>query len=111
MLASTIHVPYLISPIPSSHSISSFFPLSLFSLSIHQGADWFQAKVDIEVSQASRAAIKAVERVGGKIVTVHFNKLGLRQHLKPHKFADRPKPQPALPGKKLMPYYLNPKNR
>ena len=76
-----------------------------------QGAEWFKAKVDIEVSKASRTAIKAVEREGGRIITAHYNRLGLRVLLKPEKFEDRPLPRRALPNKKLMAYYLNPKNR
>ena len=76
-----------------------------------QGADWFKAKVDIEVSKASQKAINAIEREGGRIITSHYNKLGLRLLLNPWKFDDRPHPRRALPNKKLMAYYLDPKNR
>ena len=76
-----------------------------------QGADWFKAKVDIEVSKASQKAIDAIEQQGGRIITAHYNKLGLRLLLKPWKFEDRLQPRRALPDKKLMAYYLNPKNR
>lgn len=76
-----------------------------------QGADWFKAKVDIEVSRASEKAIDAVEQQGGRIITAHYNKLGLKLLLKPWKFEDRLQPRRALPNKKLMAYYLNPKNR
>ena len=82
-----------------------------FLSSTTQGSEWFEGKVDIEVSQASRAAITAVERAGGRIVTAHYNPLGLRLLLKPWKFEDRLKPRRALPNKKLMAYYLNPENR
>ena len=63
------------------------------------------------MSKASRSAIRAVERQGGKIVTAHYNRLGLRVLLKPEKFEERPLPRRALPKKKLMAYYLNPQNR
>ena len=76
-----------------------------------QGADWFSATVDIEVSKASKVAIAAVERQGGSIVTAHYNRLGLRVLTKPEKFEGRPLPRRALPRKKLMAYYLNPENR
>ena len=75
------------------------------------GKDYFTAKVDIEVSRASQEAIETVERLGGKVVCAYYNKLGLRVLLKPEKFEGREIPRRALPTKKLMPYYLDPKNR
>lgn len=74
-----------------------------------QGADKFSARVDIEVAQASTSAIEAVERNGGGLTTVYFNKLGLRALTQPHKFDELPRR--ALPKPKLMPYYTNFKNR
>ena len=71
----------------------------------------FKAKVNIEVSKASKTAIEVIERNGGTITTAYYNKLGLRVLLKPEKFEDREKPRRALPDKKLMKYYLNPENR
>lgn len=65
----------------------------------------------IEVSQASQKAIEAVERQGGTIVTAHYNELGLRVLLRPWKYQEGLVPRRALPNKKLMPYYMNPKNR
>lgn len=76
-----------------------------------QGADVFTSSVNIEVSRASKSAIEAVERNGGIITTAYYNKLGLRALLKPEKFRDRCLPRRALPGKKMMRYYLNPDNR
>ena len=93
-------------PLSLSPSLSPSLPLSLL-----QGSEWFEAKVDLEVSQASQKAIAAIERFGGKIITAHYNQLGLRLLLKPWKFEDRLKPRRALPNKKLMAYYLNPGNR
>lgn len=67
--------------------------------------------MDIEVSRASEAAIDAIEQQGGRIITTYYNRLGLRLLLKPWKFEDRLQPRRALPNKKMMAYYLNPKNR
>ncbi len=39
-----------------------------------QGADRLQQPVDIEVTRASKSAIKAVEATGGRVTTVYFNK-------------------------------------
>ena len=76
-----------------------------------QGAEWFKAKVDIEVTQASQKAIEAIEKAGGTFTAAYYNRLGLRVLLKPEKFEDRPLPRRALPNNKLMAYYLDPKNK
>ncbi len=56
----------------------------------------FSARVDVEVSRVSRAARAAVEANGGRVTKVHYNRLGLRALLKPHKFpAGLPKPARA----------------
>ena len=106
-----------------TRSISLLFLLSrcIFSLPLSlshsvypttsKGSEWFESKVNIEVSQASRKAIETIEKVGGQITTAHYNALGLRVLLKPWRFDDRLKPRRALPNKKLMAYYLNPENR
>lgn len=67
------------------------------------------AQVNIEVSQASAGAIRAIEEAGGKIVTVYHAPLALRAHLKPDKFAILPKS--PTPPPKLMDYYTNDDNR
>ena len=74
------------------------------------GADEFKVPVDIEVTQASKSAIAAIEQCGGSIKTVYHNRLGLRVLLKPEKF-DGVLPRRARPPPKLMPYYLNYENR
>ena len=74
------------------------------------GADSFKLPVDIEVTQASKSAIAAVEQQGGSIKTVYHNRLGLRALLKPEKF-DGELPRRARPPPKLMPYYNNYENR
>lgn len=78
---------------------------------IWQGTTWFQAKVDIEVSKASKTAIKAIERQGGKITCAYYNKLGLRLLLKPEKFEGKRIPRRARPNTKLMEYYTSVENR
>lgn len=75
------------------------------------GTTWFQAKVDIEVSKASKTAIKAIERQGGKITCAYYNKLGLRLLLKPEKFEGKRIPRRARPNTKLMEYYTSVENR
>ena len=54
----------------------------------------FTARVDVEVSRVSRAARAAIEANGGRVTKVHYNRLGLRALLKPHKFPKGP-PKPA----------------
>lgn len=63
------------------------------------------------MSQASKTAIEAVEKQGGKITCAHYNKLGLRVLLKPEKFEGKPIPRRARPPNKLMEYYTNIANR
>ncbi|KAF4321562.1 hypothetical protein BBO99_00004605 [Phytophthora kernoviae] len=69
------------------------------------GGQNLTAKLDIEVSQASETAIKAVEAVGGNITSVYHNRLALRALLKPHKFEMIP--QAARPNPKKLKYYTN----
>ena len=53
------------------------------------GADELRSPVTIELSDASKAAVDAVARVGGRVVKVYFTRVGLRAHLTPRKFVDR----------------------
>ncbi|KAI9917419.1 hypothetical protein PsorP6_012925 [Peronosclerospora sorghi] len=69
------------------------------------GSQHLTAKLDIEVSQASKSAIDAVEAAGGTITSVYHNRLALRALLKPHKFETIP--QPARPNPKKLTYYTN----
>jgi len=55
------------------------------------GKESLKDKLLIEVPWASSAAIEAVEAKGGYVTTVHYNRLALRAHLKPHKFPAKPK--------------------
>lgn len=73
------------------------------------GADRFTARVDIEVSQASASAIAAVEKAGGRVKAVYYNKLALRAVLRPHKF---PLPiKSPRPPTRLLAYYSKWENR
>ncbi|EIE19588.1 ribosomal protein L15, partial [Coccomyxa subellipsoidea C-169] len=63
------------------------------------GAETFNKPLHLQVSQASASAVAAVERAGGSVTTVYYNKLGMRALLKPEWFArkERLLPRPARP--------------
>lgn len=63
----------------------------------------------MEVQLASKQAIDAVEKAGGRIKTVYYSRLSLRALLKPHKFDILPRN--PRPPPKLMKYYTNYENR
>ena len=63
-----------------------------------RGKDELDFKIDLEVSRVSAEAKAAVEAQGGSVVKVHYNKLGIRALLKPHKFPNGlPKPARTPP--------------
>lgn len=76
---------------------------------LSRGSSWFQAQLDIEVTQASEKAIEVVEAKGGKVTARYFNRLGLRAHRKPEKFPTLPKQ--AMPSPKDIGYYQDPHKR
>jgi len=45
------------------------------------GGDWFKAKIHLQVSAISASARAAIEKNGGKVESVFFNKLGLKEFL------------------------------
>ncbi|KAK9918974.1 hypothetical protein WJX75_008400 [Coccomyxa subellipsoidea] len=51
------------------------------------GAETFDKPLHLQVSQASASAVAAVERAGGSVTTVYYNKLGLRALFQPEWFA------------------------
>ena len=51
-----------------------------------RGAAEFSTPVHLEVSQASATARAAIEKAGGSVTEVYYNRLGLRALLKPEKF-------------------------
>ena len=65
----------------------------------------FDSKIHLEVSFASKEAIEAIEKAGGTVTCVHFNKLSLRALIKPFKFDILPRR--ARPNPKIMDYYLD----
>lgn len=91
------------------------------------GKEFLKDKLLIEVPWASSAAIEAIEAKGGYVTTVHYNRLALRAHLKPHKFPAKPEgmggaavdgedvtehdkhllPKRARPPPKYMQYYTD----
>ncbi|ORZ34408.1 ribosomal protein L18e/L15P [Catenaria anguillulae PL171] len=74
------------------------------------GAAYLRTPVHIEVTQASASAIKAIEAVGGKVVSVYYNELGLKALVKPHKF--RILPRRAEPtSTREIDYYADEANR
>ena len=74
-----------------------------------EGSERITQPLDLYVSRASGAVIQAVEDKGGTVTTVHYNRLALRQLLKPHKFVIPVKE--ARPPPKYQPYYTSFHNR
>ncbi len=70
-----------------------------------KGKERLKSPIKIEISRASEGAIEAIENAGGKVTTVHYNRLALRALLKPEKFDIIPKR--ARPPPKLMQYYTD----
>jgi len=73
------------------------------------GSEVLSTPFNIEVTRASMSAIEAIERAGGSVVTKHYNTLALRSLVHPEKFLVQPKV--AHPPPRLMPYYLDYRNR
>ncbi|GBG68275.1 hypothetical protein CBR_g2823 [Chara braunii] len=69
-----------------------------------RGAHEFDIPLNIEVSRVSATAKEAVEKAGGRVTRVHYNKLGLRALLKPQWFAKKGRllPRPARPPPRLL---------
>jgi len=51
----------------------------------------FPYKIDIEVAGADQSTIDAIKRVGGSVTITYLERVGLRAHLKPHRFDILPK--------------------
>jgi large subunit ribosomal protein L15 len=80
--------------------------------------------IHLKVSRASSSAIQAVEGggdessssfarsvTGSTVTTIHYNRLALRQLMRPQKFENRPSIKQARPPPKYQPYYTSWKNR
>merc|ERR1712037_393127 len=74
-----------------------------------KGKSRFCSAIKLEISRASKTAIDAIEKAGGEITTVHYNRLALRALLKPEKFDILP--HRAKPPPKYMNYYRSWDNR
>lgn len=71
------------------------------------GAGEFAEKIEIEVSQVSKTARDSIERAGGKVTSVYYNRLGLRALTRPEWFEKKGRviPKPAQPPPKLAPFF------
>lgn len=80
---------------------------------VEEGADTFQAKINIEVQLASELAIAAIEKNGGVVTTAFYDPRSLEILCKPIPFFLRGQPIPKrmLPPESLVPYYTDAKNR
>lgn len=56
-----------------------------------EGADNFDAKINIEVQWASEIVIAAIERAGGVITTAYYDQHSLQCMVNPKKFFERGK--------------------
>jgi large subunit ribosomal protein L15 len=70
-----------------------------------KGVDTFKTKIDIEVPRASKKAIKAIEKAGGNIRCIYYNKKALWMLLKGYCREDVLQSM-AIPPPKLYEYYL-----
>lgn len=71
---------------------------------LSNGKEHLTSPVKISISRASAQAIDALEEIGGQVTTVHYNRLALRQLLRPQKFVDAPV-KLARPPPKWQSYY------
>jgi len=69
------------------------------------GMETFRSPIHLEVTSASQQAIEVIEKNGGTVTCVHFNRLALRALLQPHKFDILP--WRARPPPKIMQFYLD----
>lgn len=51
----------------------------------------FPYRVHLEVAGADQSSIDAIKRVGGSVTIVYLDRIGLRAHLRPHRFEVLPK--------------------
>ncbi|KNC80344.1 50S ribosomal protein L15, partial [Sphaeroforma arctica JP610] len=71
----------------------------------------FNTPIEIEVSQASRTAIRDIEASGGKVTAKYFNTASLRALIKPHKFPNGVPKAPLPVVSKTLKWYRNYDNR
>ncbi|XP_044267380.1 39S ribosomal protein L15, mitochondrial [Tribolium madens] len=78
-----------------------------------EGADVFNAKVNIEVQWASETVIAAIERAGGVITTAYYDQHSLQAMINTKKFFERgvPIPRRMMPPPDAIEYYTDPTKR
>ncbi|XP_039265348.1 large ribosomal subunit protein uL15m-like [Styela clava] len=80
---------------------------------VEQGADIFEAKVNIEVQIANEISISAVERVGGTITTGFYDPKSVSALCRPVEYFLQGNPihKRLLPPRELVTYYCDPNMR
>lgn len=80
---------------------------------IDHGADFFKAKLNIEVQHASEFVIAMIEKNGGVIRTAFYDAHSLHALVRPQKFFEKgvPIPRRMLPPQDAVEYYTSAKNR
>lgn len=78
-----------------------------------EGADQFNAKVNIEVQHASELVIAMVEKHGGTITTAYYDQHSLHAVCNPRKWFEKgvPIPKRAIPPQDAIEYYTSAENR
>lgn len=69
-----------------------------------KGADKLTTKVNLEITQISDSALAAVNKLGGSVNLVHYNRVGMRSIVKPERFKGKLPylaPPPANINRKL----------
>ncbi|KAJ3317443.1 YmL15 [Boothiomyces sp. JEL0866] len=74
-----------------------------------KGAEFFNSKVDIECNKASAQAIKAIEKQGGKVTTVYFDKSRIHSLINGEKYHSVP--EMILPPRRLIAAYADESRR
>lgn len=72
----------------------------------HEQLELLDRPIAIQLNRASTTAIEHIEAKGGTVECVHYNRLALRVHMKPHRFQVF-RPRQARPPPKLQPYYTS----
>ncbi|KAK3091006.1 hypothetical protein FSP39_016410 [Pinctada imbricata] len=78
-----------------------------------EGADIFDAQINIEVQHADEVTIAAIERCGGTITTRYYDPICLHAIVDPMRFfkAGKPIPRCLFPPQDAVGYYTDPKFR
>lgn len=78
-----------------------------------EGANIFNAKINIEVQAASELVISTIERCGGNIITAFYDMHSLQAMINPERFFKKgiPIPRRMVPPESAIPFYADPKQR